>query len=123
MSRLDSGSLTAWHRPTVDILIQVQLGSSGSLIRLLKSLLAADYDGLKAPRLTIDLPAEIDGFLDQFLTYMDWPPGGDTVTRRGTLKLHRRISTHRPSTEASTLRFLESFYPANSGDSLSLIHI
>ncbi|KAK5143920.1 hypothetical protein LTR04_001727, partial [Oleoguttula sp. CCFEE 6159] len=49
MTRLDSGSLSAWHIPSIDILVHAPLESSGSLIRLLRSLESADYAGFPAP--------------------------------------------------------------------------
>ena len=61
IARLDAAALNSWHRAAIDILVQVPLGPAGSLIRLLKSLEAADYTGVTPPRLTIELPPNIDG--------------------------------------------------------------
>ena len=52
LTRLEARALAAWHNPTIDVLIQVQPDSTGSLIRLLTSLHAADFAGLTLPRLS-----------------------------------------------------------------------
>jgi hypothetical protein len=112
MTRLDSGSLGSWHKPQIDILIHAPKDSSGGLIRLLKSLESADYAGLRPPRLTVELPNSIEKFAGSYLSQMQWPPHGDrSPTSVNTLSLRHRISDERSSSEQSSLRFLESFFP------------
>jgi hypothetical protein len=76
-------------------LIHAQPSASGSLIRLLQSLQRADYFATPPPRLTIELPHEVDEFATHFLT------------------LRRRIPLQGLTAEESSIRFLESFWPAN----------
>jgi hypothetical protein len=113
MTRLDSGSLGSWDQPQIDILIHAPKDSSGGLIRLLKSLESADYAGLRPPRLTVELPNSIEKFAGSYLSQMQWPPKGDrSPTAVNTLSLRHRISDELSSVEQSSLRFLESFFPA-----------
>ncbi|KAM0715986.1 hypothetical protein Q7P37_008500 [Cladosporium fusiforme] len=112
MTRLDSGSLSSWFKPQIDILIHAPKESSGGLIRLLKSLEEADYEGLRPPRLTVELPNSIDKFAGSYLRDLHWPPGGDQSSMSvNTLTLRHRIPVSHASSEQSSLRFLESFFP------------
>ena len=114
MTRLDAGSLSCWHRPQIDILVHAPKDSSGGLIRLLKTLESADYAGLRPPRLTIELPNTIEKFTGSYLSQMHWPPGKQlSPTSVNTLSLRHRISDQRSSSEQSSLRFLESFFPTS----------
>jgi hypothetical protein len=114
MTRLDAGSLSCWHRPQIDILIHAPKDSSGGLIRLLKSLESADYAGLRPPRLTIELPNSIEKFTGSYVSQMHWPPGKhSSSTSVSTLSLRHRISDQHSSSEQSSLRFLESFFPTS----------
>ena len=114
MTRLDSSSLSCWHRPQIDILIHAPKDSSGGLIRLLKSLESADYAGLRLPRLTIELPNSIDKFIGSYLSQMRWPPAEHwSPTSVNALSLRHRIPDQHSSSEQSSLRFLESFFPAS----------
>ncbi|KAF2199889.1 hypothetical protein GQ43DRAFT_442061 [Delitschia confertaspora ATCC 74209] len=122
MTRLDARSLRSWHKPAIDMLIQAPSHSSGSLIRLLKSLQKADYSGLKPPRLTIELPAEIDPPTKQYLENFLWPP----VNALGSVAssqviLRHRIASQRITQEESAIRSLELFYPASATDSHVLL--
>lgn len=125
LTRLDSGALRSWDRPSVDILVHAQPESAGSLSRLLKSLLTADYRGLKPPRLIIDLPAEIDPVTREFIEGLTWPPPAYTQSSEpqssNQLVLHHRISTKRATAEEASVRFLESFYPSHASDSHVLV--
>lgn len=122
MTRLESGSLKAWHKATVDILVQAPAESSGSLIRLVKSLQGADYAGFTPPRLTIELPLEIDPPTKHLLGQVVWPPNQDrSLTQINELILRHRIRNQRGSAEETSVRFLESFYPASPGDSHILL--
>lgn len=114
LTRLDSGSLANWHKPQIDILVHAPKDSSGGLIRLLKSLESADYAGLRPPRLTIELPNSVEKFARSYLSQLQWPPGrGQSPTDVGTLSLRHRIPNEHASSEQSSLRFLESFFPSN----------
>ena len=114
MTRLDSGSLSCWHKPQIDILIHAPKDSSGGLIRLLKSLESADYAGLRPPRLTIELPNSIEKFTGSYLSHLQWPPAEHwSPTSVSTLSVRHRIPDQHSSSEQSSLRFLESFFPTS----------
>lgn len=122
MSRLDSGSLASWHKPNINILIHAPPESAGSLIRSVKSLEKADYAGLTAPRLTIELPFHIDPFERRYLQELEWPPNGDSlVPHTSTLTLQHRVAPGKATTESNAVRLLESFYPSSSSDSHVLL--
>ena len=122
MTRLDSASLANWHRLTIDILIHAPPRSSGGLIRLVRSLEQADYSGLKAPRLTIELPSDVEPFARSYLETLEWPTD-KTASSLGTsaLALHHRIPSSRVTPDQASLRFLESFYPTSTEDNHVLI--
>lgn len=122
MTRLDSSSLASWHKPNVDILVHAPPASSGSLLRLLDSIKYADYAGLAPPRLTIELPADVESFARDYIRGMEWPPAStDPTQRQNSLRLHHRISTAAATSETGALRFLESFYPTNAETSHVLL--
>ncbi|KAK7527222.1 uncharacterized protein IWZ02DRAFT_445697 [Phyllosticta citriasiana] len=119
LTRLDTGSLKSWHRPTVDILIHAPPKSSGSLVRLVKSITAADYAGLVPPRILIDLPADVDPPTLRFLERVAWPPNPMPSALRphvNQIILKHRIPRKRLSEEEVSIRFLESFYPTDPVD-------
>jgi len=116
MARLDGASLKNWHKPSVEILIQVPQDSS-SVIRLLKSIKSADYSGLNLPHITIELPAEIDDSVQDYLRGFRWPDTGDS----SQISIRRRIASQRANQEESAVRFLELFYPTNPGNSHVLL--
>ncbi|KAK3709469.1 hypothetical protein LTR37_010842 [Vermiconidia calcicola] len=115
MTRLSSGSLANWFSPSIDILVHAPPESSGGLIRLIKSLERADYTGLKAPSLTIELPTDIEYFARRYLEDLEWPPD-ETASplKSNALSLRHRIQSSRINSEQASLRFLESFYPTSS---------
>ncbi|WPH04691.1 Hypothetical protein R9X50_00758400 [Acrodontium crateriforme] len=122
MIRLDSGSLSNWFRPKIDILIQSAQGTSGNMYALVKSLLSADYAGLRIPRLTIDLPMDVAQPLQRFLGHINWPPVRDpSPIKSQTLTLHHRISAARMNPEQASVRFLETFFPVDTEDSHVLV--
>jgi hypothetical protein len=122
LTRLDAHSLQSWHKPSVDILVQAQSQSSGSLIRLLKSIQSADYSGLKYPRVTIEIPADIDPPTKQFLEKFVWPPPNAADSHASSqLIIRRRIANQRISQEEASIRYLELFYPASPSDSHVLL--
>ena len=122
MTRLDSGSLANWHRPQIDILVHAPQDRAGGLVRLIKSLERADYAGLRPPRLTVELPTNIEYFASRYLEYLDWPPDDSALpTKTSGLTLRHRIPASRINSEQASLRFLESFYPTNVYDNHVLI--
>lgn len=122
ITRLDSGSLGGWFKPQIDILVHAPKESSGSLIRLLKSLEDANYAGLRPPRLTVELPNNIEKFAGSYLSGLQWPPGGDkSPVGENTLTLRHRIPVDHASSEQSSLRFLESFFPTSPDSHVLLL--
>lgn len=79
--------------------------SSGSLIRLVKSLDAADYLG-SVPSLTIELPPSVD---PQLLEFLRQPKGLRQLA--GHITLRRRIQPYHMDPKESSIRTVESFYP------------
>lgn len=123
MARLDAQSLSSWHAAQIDILVQAPPENSASLIRLLKSLDSADYEGFTAPRLTLELPTNIDAASKRYIeNEFEWPPPAfESQLRSGHLVLRRRIPETRVDPEHAAVRFIESFYPADKGQSNVLI--
>ncbi|KAK3948451.1 hypothetical protein QBC32DRAFT_381371 [Pseudoneurospora amorphoporcata] len=114
MTKLDSASLAAWNKVNVEILVYASAGTSGSLIRLLKSLLAADFTACAVPHLTIELSHDIDAATTQFLQNFQWPPArAYNPSHVRQLTLRHRIPRKSLTEEESSVRFLESFWPAN----------
>jgi hypothetical protein len=111
ISKLDGSSLKAWNDINIEIVIHSSPESSGSLIRLLKSLENADYFGFPHPRLTIELPNNIDPPTSQYLSSFRWPPWSHAGNSKLTLR-HRLLSNRLDVSQAST-RQIESFYPSN----------
>ncbi|KAL9585855.1 MAG: hypothetical protein Q9203_004083 [Teloschistes exilis] len=95
---------------------------AGSLVRLLKSIEAADYFNHRRPHLTIELPTEVDTPTADYLDELVWPPidwSGAPHTSQVTLR-HR--IPRRTFTEAeASIRLVESFYPARPADSHVLV--
>lgn len=114
ITKLDARSLAQWDLVNVDIVVHAHDGASGSLIRLLKSLSVADYTACTVPHLTIELPEKIDPPTSQFLQNFQWPPrSASSPTNVNQLTLRHRIHRRGDSEEESSVRFLESFWPAN----------
>lgn len=120
VTRLDAGSLKRWHDPVVDILIQVPPYSS-SVLQLLKSIKDADYSGLRPPHLTIELPAELDRSVEEYITKFKWPPSINEHSLGSGLTVRRRIANHGFNQKESAIRFLELFYPASYTNSHVLV--
>ncbi|VBB83928.1 Putative protein of unknown function [Podospora comata] len=114
MTKLDSSSLAAWNRISVDILIHAPPVGSGSLIRLLQSLSAADFSAGPTPHLTIELPHDIDRATTEFLRDFSWPPSRThSLSNVRQLTLRHRIPRARLTEEESSVRLLESFWPVS----------
>ncbi|QSZ34348.1 hypothetical protein DSL72_005939 [Monilinia vaccinii-corymbosi] len=112
ITQLDSASLSAWNKISIDIIVHAQPQKSGSLIRLLTSLKKADYFSSSVPRLTIELPHDVDEATKRFLAEFEWPP------RRGQhqsslLTLRHRIPQRGLTPEESSIKFMESFWPTD----------
>ena len=122
ITRLDSTSLANYHKPSIQLLVHAPSESSGSLIRLLDSLKAADYAGLAPPHLILDLPSHIEPFARDYIRDIVWPPRTDPlVPYQNTVTLHHHISSAKLTTETNAIRLLESFYPANTEHSHVLL--
>ncbi|KAI0199249.1 hypothetical protein F4808DRAFT_462031 [Astrocystis sublimbata] len=122
ITKLDSASLRMWNKVKFDILIQATPKSAGSLIRLLRSLSAADYTASAIPHITIELPRQIDTATNSFLNSFAWPPSHvPNPTKQRFLSLKHRISRRQLTEEESTTRFLESFWPAQPRESHVLV--
>ncbi|KAL8850026.1 MAG: hypothetical protein Q9221_005043 [Calogaya cf. arnoldii] len=122
IARLDSGSLAAWQTTYVDILIHAPPRSSGSLLRLIRSIESADYFGHRRPHLTIELPAEIDRPTKQYLERLVWPPvDSSAASHASQVTLRHRIPSRTSTVEEASIRLVESFYPARPADSHVLV--
>ena len=122
LSRLDGGSLSTWHKFSIDILVPVQSGLAGSLSRLFNSLKAADYSGFKMPRLILELPAKVDSTTREILDEVIWPPDMEgTLDVNSGLVLHHRILHQTGTSKEASLKFLESFWPNHKQNSHVLL--
>ncbi|KAF2432644.1 hypothetical protein EJ08DRAFT_648077 [Tothia fuscella] len=122
IARLEARSLAAWHMTNVDVLVHSPVDASGSLIRLLKSLSAADYSGLTPPRITIELAPEVDVMTRDFVESFAWPPKSALQPiHTSQLNVRHRIPGQKLSTEEASVRFLESFYPATPNNHVLLL--
>ncbi|KAL7938188.1 hypothetical protein V8C35DRAFT_291157 [Trichoderma chlorosporum] len=122
LSKLDASALSAWNSISFDILIHAPPHGTGNLKRLLKSLARADLAGVSPPHLTIELPTVIEQDLDDFLGGYEWPSrGSGTGPKPRLLSLRRRIPRQKLSEEESSVRFLESFWPAKPSHSHVLV--
>lgn len=122
LTKLDASSLLHWNKVNIDILVHVHAGASGSLVRLLKSLSAADFTASAIPHLTIELPEAIDPGASQFLTNFQWPPRStQNAPNVNQLTLKHRILKGGLNEEQSAAQFLEGFWPANPSYSHVLV--
>ncbi|OAG42952.1 hypothetical protein AYO21_02903 [Fonsecaea monophora] len=119
VSFLDAASLSKLDKVQIDIVIQAQPGSSASLMRLLRSIKDADYSGWVLPRLTIELPSNVDPFLARYLSNFRWPANGADSESRVTIK--HRLDTRLMTPVQASLRTVESFYPAAASTSHVLL--
>lgn len=122
MCRLDYKSLEHWHAPTVEILIHARKSSAGGLIKLLRTISAADYKNIRLPKLTIDLATTIPSALQTFLNNFKWPPRYEPATKDvDPVALRHHVQSQRISSEQAALRFVESFYPASFDNHVLII--
>jgi hypothetical protein len=104
---LADGLILDWNKVHIEIVVRAPSESSGSLIRLLKLLERADYLG-SMPSLTIELPLHPDPLLHRFLQKTRWPP-----LTTGAVTLRHYVQPRRLTPVESTIRTVESFYPAD----------
>jgi hypothetical protein len=122
ITKLDSRSIRAWDNSRIDILVQAIPGTSGSLVRLLRSLSQADFSSSTIPHLTIELPPDVDPPTKEFLEGYKWPPARiPNPTGAKYMTLRHRISRKSLTEEESSARFLESFWPADPAQSHVLV--
>lgn len=119
MLKLGTPSLMLWNQVQIDILIHISRDAVGSLLRLLRTIQNADYRGLTYPRITIELPERVDGFIFDYLATFSWPPGSSPSDSLLTIR-------HRPNNKLLTpamasSRFVESFYPTRPAYSHVLV--
>jgi hypothetical protein len=119
ISKLDASALMRWHDVNVEILVHAPPLSSGSLIRLLRSLESADYFGFPHPRLTIELPNDVDPPTLDYLSKLHWPPFSSGGNSRLTLR--RRILSNQVTSAAASVRQIESIYPSDPAHSHVLV--
>lgn len=103
-------TVLAWSKVSIDIIVHAQPSTSGSLMRLLESLKTADFFSSALPRLTIELPHDIDEVTTRYLRQFKWPPNARQNTA-SLLTLHHRIPQHGLTAEENSIRLLESFWP------------
>ncbi|KAI1826511.1 hypothetical protein F4861DRAFT_87104 [Xylaria intraflava] len=122
IAKLDSAALRMWNQINIDISIQATPGSSGSLIRLLRSLSAADYASSAIPHITIEFPHHIDPSVKQFLDSFAWPPSQvSNPTNERYLSLRHRLAGRGLTEDETSARFLESFWPTQPQQSHVLV--
>lgn len=115
IARLDVEPLRDWHEMSVEILVHAPPNSVGSLRRLMSSLTTADYTGLAFPRLTFEIPVDVDPMLKHFLEQVRWPPEQEPqLEHKNLLTIRHRISNRKITPEEASVRFVESFYPTAS---------
>lgn len=107
---LDGDSLSEMNRLQIDVLIRVQPESSGSLLRLLRSIEKADYGTLAHPRIVLELPARTDQRVLEHLAGFVWPPWSQPAGSRFTIR--HRVDDKPLNPATASLQMVESFYPA-----------
>lgn len=116
---LSGVSLRQWHRTSIELVIHASSELSGSFIRLLRSIVQADYRGFQYPRITIEIPAEVDDFTLNYLTNLQWPINAAPSDSRLTVR--RRVQSKQLSPAQASLKTIESFYPRHPGYSHVLV--
>lgn len=106
---VDGRALALLNRIQMDIVITPYKQSAGCLIRLLNSIWNADYAGLSLPRITVEIPDNVDPFALRYLENFRWPKSHYGTESK--LILRRRIDPAQANPATASLRTLESFYP------------
>lgn len=121
-TKLDSSALNAWDKVHVDIVVHATPNGSENIKRLLTSLAKSDLGALPTPHLTVELPPTIEPQVESFLEGFQWPPIQDASSRQpNMLTLRHRIPRQKLTDEESSVRFLESFWPAQPANSHVLV--
>lgn len=106
----------------MDIVVHATPNGSGNLKRLLSSLAKSDLGAMAIPHLTIELPNTIEPQVERFLAGFRWPPTQSASSGRpNMLTLRHRIPRQKLTDEESSVRFLESFWPAQASHSHVLV--
>lgn len=113
--------VVAWNDVDIEILVHAQTGSSGSLIRLLKSIEKADYFGSPLPGITVELPADVDVPTLRFLEDFTWPRHPRGQDSNNKLTLRRRLQPRGMTAAEASLRTVESFFPKSTAKSHVLL--
>lgn len=116
---LDPRSLRQYAQVQIEILVQAPRDSSGSLLRLLRSIQDADYGGLTFPKITLELPYQVDPFVLDYLTRFKWPPASSPADSKLTVR--HRVEAKLMSPAMASGRFIESFYPPVPANSHVLV--
>lgn len=115
IAHLDSNALRVWNEVEIEILIHAPPDSSGSVVRLLKSLMEADFLG-SIPSVTLELPLHADPQLLDYLHRFKWPSPSS-----GKLTIRRRVEPDGLTQRGSSIRTVEAFYPRDPGTSHVLV--
>lgn len=111
IASLNPSALGLLNQVQISIMITPYKNSAGSLIRLLESLQRAHYSGLVIPQIVVELPANTDPSLLEYLTAFRWPSTSTGAT--GRLFLRKRLNESLLTPNLAALRTVESFYPAS----------
>jgi hypothetical protein len=88
----------------------------------LDSLSKADYSKSAPPRLTIELPHDVEEPTKTFLEEFRWPPSDHSLEGNANqLNLRHRIPEPGLTAEENSIRFLESFWPTKPATSHLLV--
>lgn len=109
VASVDANALQWLNHVQIDVHINPEPDSSGSLLRLLESIQKANYDGVPIPRITIELPADVEPSALHYIENMRWPPGRNPSASQ--LVIRRQLSSSSLSPSLAALRTVESFYP------------
>lgn len=116
---LSASSLRWWNQLQIDVVIRAEPESAGSLLRLMRSLRAADYGGLPLPRIVLDLPPRTDPHILERLQGFAWPPGSPIAESK--LMVRHRVDDKALSPAAASIQVVESFYPVEPESSHVLV--
>ena len=88
----------------------------------MNSLSKADYSKSAPPRLTIELPHDVEGPTKNFLEDFRWPPSGHPLEGNSNqLNIRHRIPEPSLTAEENSIRFLESYWPMKPATSHLLV--
>ncbi|CUS15791.1 unnamed protein product [Tuber aestivum] len=116
ITRLDSGSLSAWHKPNFEIVIHADK-HSGNLERLLKSLESAFYPTAhhrpKSLTVILNPSVPLHPFTKSFLSRYSFPSPSRTFIRRPLTAPKNPLE--------SAKQYIESFYPDSDDTSVLVL--